>query len=130
MGINEFKLEFYFNLYKDKPLKNRDEFRKNFKKAHGNFLYLPELIVRIEKYQIKKYGETLNNFVYIPNRNERRKNNYRVNAEQKKEIRQMIKFIRELKIVLKENEKMSSLLTVVVCFGLMGIFIILEIIWR
>ena len=49
MGINEFKLEFYFNLYKDKPLKNRDEFRKNFKKAHGNFLYLPELIVRIEK---------------------------------------------------------------------------------
>ena len=69
MGINEFKLEFYFNLYKDKPLKNRDEFRKNFKKAHGNFLYLPELIVRIENYQIKKYGETLDNFVYIPNRN-------------------------------------------------------------
>ena len=50
MGINEFKLEFYFNLYKDKPLKSRDEFRKNFKKAHGNFLYLPELIVRIENY--------------------------------------------------------------------------------
>ena len=86
MGINEFKLEFYFNLYKDKPLKSRDEFRKNFKKVHGNFLYLPELIVRIEKYQIKKYGETLNNFVYIPNRNERRKNNYRVNAEQKRRL--------------------------------------------
>ena len=32
MGINEFKLEFYFNLYKDKPLKSRDEFRKNYKK--------------------------------------------------------------------------------------------------
>ena len=86
MGINEFKLEFYFNLYKDKPLKSRDEFRKNFKKAHGNFLYLPELIVRIENYQIKKYGETLNNFDYIPNRNERRKNNYRVNAEQKRRL--------------------------------------------
>ena len=86
MGTNEFKLEFYFNLYKDKPLKNRDEFRKNFKKVHGKFLYLPELIVRIEKYQIKKYGETLNNFVYIPNRNERRKNNYRVNAEQKRRL--------------------------------------------
>ena len=86
MGINEFKLEFYFNLYKDKPLKNRDEFRKNFKKVHGNFLYLPELIVRIENYQIKKYGETLDNFVYIPNRNERRKNNYRVNAEQKRRL--------------------------------------------
>ena len=86
MGINEFKLEFYFNLYKDKPLKSRDEFRKNIKKAHGNFLYLPELIVRIENYQIKKYGETLDNFVYIPNRNERRKNNYRVNAEQKRRL--------------------------------------------
>ena len=86
MGINEFKLEFYFNLYKDKPLKSRDEFRKNFKKAHGKFLYLPELIFKIENYQIKKYGETLNNFVYIPNRNERRKNNYRVNAEQKRRL--------------------------------------------
>lgn len=86
MGINEFKLEFYFNLYKDKPLKSRDEFRKNFKKSHGNFLYLPELIVRIENYQIKKYGETLDNFVYIPDRNERRKNNYRVNAEQKRRL--------------------------------------------
>lgn len=86
MGMNEFKLEFYFNLYKDKPLKSRDEFRKKFKKAHGNFLYLPELIVKIENYQIKKYGETLDNFVYIPNRNERRKNNYKVNAEQKRRL--------------------------------------------
>ena len=86
MGTNEFKLEFYFNLYKDKPLKSRDEFRKNFRKKHGKFLYLPELIVRIEKYQIEKYGETLDNFVYIPNRNERRKNNYRVNAEQKRRL--------------------------------------------
>lgn len=86
MGTNEFKLEFYFNLYKDKPLKSRDEFRKNFRKAHGNFLYLPELIFRIENYQIKKYGETLDNFVYIPDRNERRKNNYRVNAEQKRRL--------------------------------------------
>ena len=42
----------------------------------------------------------------------------------------MIKFIRELKIVLKENEKMSSLLIATLCFGLIGIFIILELIWR
>lgn len=42
----------------------------------------------------------------------------------------MIKFIRELKIALKGNEKMPSLLIVVVCFGLIGIFIILELIWR
>ena len=42
----------------------------------------------------------------------------------------MIKFIKELKIALKENEKMSSLLIVALCFGLIGIFIILKLIWR
>ena len=42
----------------------------------------------------------------------------------------MIKFIRELKIALKGNEKISNLLIVVVCFGLIGIFIILKLIWR
>lgn len=42
----------------------------------------------------------------------------------------MIKFIRELKIALKGNEKMSSLLIAALCFGLIGIFIILELIWR
>lgn len=42
----------------------------------------------------------------------------------------MIKFIRELKIALKENEKMSSLLIVALCFGLIGMFIILKLIWR
>lgn len=42
----------------------------------------------------------------------------------------MIKFIRELKIALKENEKMSSLLIVSLCFGLIGMFIILKLIWR
>lgn len=42
----------------------------------------------------------------------------------------MIKFIRELKIALKESEKISSLLIAALCFGLIGIFIILELIWR
>ena len=42
----------------------------------------------------------------------------------------MIKFIRELKIALKENKKISSLLIAALCFGLIGIFIILELIWR
>lgn len=42
----------------------------------------------------------------------------------------MIKFIRELKIALKGNEKMSSLLIVALCFSLIGIFIILKLIWR
>ena len=42
----------------------------------------------------------------------------------------MIKFIRELKIALKGNEKISSLLIATLCFGLIVIFIILELIWR
>ena len=42
----------------------------------------------------------------------------------------MIEFIRELKIALKGNEKISSLLIVIVCFSLIGIFIILKLICR
>ena len=55
----EFKLNMYFEMYKDKPLPNRDEFRKNFKKKHGKFQLLEELIYMIEKHQIGTYGETL-----------------------------------------------------------------------
>lgn len=54
--MEEFKLNFYFNLYKDKEMKNRDVFRANFHKLHGKFNYLEELIIMIEKYQIKNYG--------------------------------------------------------------------------
>lgn len=57
--MNEFKLNFYFTLYKDKPLPNRLLFRERFKKHHGYFQYLEELIVMIERYQMKKYGHTL-----------------------------------------------------------------------
>lgn len=57
----DFKLQFYFNLYKDKGMPNRAEFRNNFKKSHGEFAYVEELIIMIERYQIKKYGCTLTN---------------------------------------------------------------------
>ena len=56
---NKFKLEYYFTIYKEKPFRNRDTFRKDFKKKHGNFKYLNELIEKIEKYQFKKYGGVL-----------------------------------------------------------------------
>ena len=61
---NEFKLNFYFNLYKDCAMENRQKFRKTFKEKHGDFPYLPELILMIEKYQIKTYGMTFYDFVY------------------------------------------------------------------
>lgn len=61
--MNEFKLNMFFIMYKDKALPNRDEFRKNFKKKYGQYQYLEELIRMIEQYQFKKYGQTLNNFI-------------------------------------------------------------------
>lgn len=59
MGNIEFKLQMYFSMYKDTPLENRGKFREKFNKKHGAFQYLNELIVMIEKHQIKKYGELL-----------------------------------------------------------------------
>lgn len=67
--MTEFKLEFYFNLYKDRPISTREEFRIKFKKTHGEFEYINELLVMIERYQIKKYGTTL----YDWNNNEEKK---------------------------------------------------------
>lgn len=60
--MEEFKLNFYFNLYKDREYANRDVFRANFHKLHGEFIYLEELIRMIEKYQMKKYGNILHTY--------------------------------------------------------------------
>lgn len=57
--MNDFKFNYYLNLYKDISLPNRDVFRKNFRKKHGKYIHIEELIFAIENYQIKKYGETL-----------------------------------------------------------------------
>ena len=57
--MEDFKLQFYFNLYKDKAMITRSLFRVEFIKRHGEFKYLEELIRMIEDYQINKYGTTL-----------------------------------------------------------------------
>lgn len=57
--MEEFKLQFYFNLYKDKPFVNGVTFRKRFERMHGKFESINKLIVMIENYQIKKYGRIL-----------------------------------------------------------------------
>lgn len=67
---DEFKFQFYFNLYKDKPLSNRSEFRIMFEKKHGKFDYINDLIREIEKYQINKYGSTLYDYQMNENRYE------------------------------------------------------------
>lgn len=55
----EFKLEYYFNLYKDTVLVSTTKFKDTFIKKHGDFELLPELINMIQKYQYKKYGNLL-----------------------------------------------------------------------
>ena len=57
--MEEFKLQFYFNLYKNTAMDSRNDFRVKFHKRHGEFNYLNELIRMIENYQIKTYGCTL-----------------------------------------------------------------------
>lgn len=57
--MNDFKMGIYFNMYKDLPLPNRSKFRTNFKKKHKDFKEVDNLILKIEDYQIKKYGTLL-----------------------------------------------------------------------
>ena len=82
----EFKLNMYFETYKDLPLPNRDMFRKNFKKKHGKFQYLEELIKMIEDYQFKKYGETLSNYIRERSKEEAKKLHYKANARDKRRL--------------------------------------------
>lgn len=56
----EFKLQCYFEIYKDAPILKSSKFKEDFIKKHGNFELLSELVVMIQRYQRKKYGDLLN----------------------------------------------------------------------
>lgn len=58
----EFQINYYFNMYKDEPLRNSKDFKTRFIKKHGNFKYLNEVILRINRYQVRKYGNGLIRF--------------------------------------------------------------------
>ena len=53
----EFKLQYYFEKYKDIGLTSTSKFKTEFIKTEGNFDLLNELIVMIQRYQFHKYGE-------------------------------------------------------------------------
>lgn len=76
----------YFEMYKDLPLPNRDEFRKNFKKKHGKFQYLEEVIKMIEDYQFEKYGQTLSNYIKTRTKEEAKRLHYKANARDKRRL--------------------------------------------
>lgn len=86
----DFKLRMYFEMYKDLPLPNREKFRYNFKKKHGKYQYLEELIKKIEKHQIKKYGTTLSNFIRVKTREESKKIHKKANAREKRMIKKRV----------------------------------------
>ena len=55
----EFKLQYYFEKYKDISVVSSSKFKTEFIKKEGNFDLLNELIVMIQRYQYKKYGEAI-----------------------------------------------------------------------
>lgn len=55
----EFKLNYYFNLYKDTVLISATKFKDIFIRKHGKFELLNELVIMIQKYQYDKYGNLL-----------------------------------------------------------------------
>lgn len=55
----EFKLQYYFELYKDTSIFYVGRFKQEFKSKHGDFPLLYELIIMIQRYQHKKYGDLL-----------------------------------------------------------------------
>lgn len=57
--MDDFKLNYYFNLYKDSPVSSRHNFRGFFNKQNGQYDKIQILIEKIEKYQINKYGKLL-----------------------------------------------------------------------
>lgn len=52
----EFKLNYYFEKYKDHVIGSVTKFKKDFIKNEGEFKYLQEVVVMVMKYQINKYG--------------------------------------------------------------------------
>lgn len=55
----EFKLNYYFEKYKDTCIISTSKFKDIFKKENGEFSLLSELIVMIQRYQYKKYGNLI-----------------------------------------------------------------------
>ena len=52
----EFKLNYYFEKYKESCVLSARIFKDRFKKENGDFELINELVIMIQKYQYKKYG--------------------------------------------------------------------------
>ena len=82
---NNFKLKYYFEMYKDKVFRNSNAFRKQFVAKHGEFSQLSELVVMIYNYQSRKYGGRLSGgFLHDTKEEAKRK---RINSGQRHRAR-------------------------------------------
>lgn len=52
----EFKLNYYFEKYKDNCVISLSKFRDRFIKENGDFPLINEVFIMIQKYQYKNYG--------------------------------------------------------------------------
>ena len=57
--LEEFLYRLYFEMYKDFPATSTEEFRRFFRKKHGDYKYINELVRDLQNYQIKKHGQTI-----------------------------------------------------------------------
>ena len=55
----EFKLQYYFEKYKDTCVISAPKFKDTFIKKEGEFELLNELLVMIQRYQLKKYHDLI-----------------------------------------------------------------------
>ena len=53
----EFKLNYYFEKYKDSCVISLSKFRDRFIKENGDFPLINEVFIMIQKYQYKNYGD-------------------------------------------------------------------------
>lgn len=89
--MEEFKLNYYFNEYKDKPFKSSRHFRNMFIKKNGKFQGLDKLVVMIYNYQVKKFGQILLCGIILDTKeeierkkiNSKQRERYRLNYEKK-----------------------------------------------
>lgn len=59
MTNEEFKMNMYFEKYKDYEMYSLNYFRLNFRKAEGKYNKVDDLFRKIQKYQIEKYGNVV-----------------------------------------------------------------------
>lgn len=70
MTNEDFKMDYYFQKYKEYTMISLEYFRKEFKKTEGNYDKIDELFRKIQRHQIAKYGNVVGTggHIFVENR--------------------------------------------------------------